>query len=122
MRTAWNISEDVRRSLATDHLHSIFDFSSSEENDDEDEEFASPCYSPNIEHAVKEAICGVQVYPETRAASSHKRSPSEQSDEDTSSGSDGGEEYSPTHFDESSSDEEDGLHPENEETWELISI
>ena len=125
VRTAWNIDEDVRRSLATDHLHSIFEFSSSEENDDEDEEeeSASPCHSSTtIEDAVKEAIREVQVYPEIRTASHHKRSLSETSEEDTSSGSDGGEEHSSAQFDGDSSDEEEGLHLENGETWELITL
>ena len=124
VRTAWNIDEDVRRSLATDHLHSIFEFSSSEENDDEDDddEFASPFRPSTIEHAVEEAISEVQVYPEIRTAAHHKRSPSESSEEDISSGSDGGEEYSSTQFDGDSSDEEEGLHLENRETWELITL
>jgi len=121
VRTAWNIDEDVRRSLATDHLHSIFEFSSSSsEDEDEDDDVALPRhYSSDIEHAVKEALCKVQVYPEIHSASHHKRSPSEHSDEDSSSGSDGGEEYSSTHSDECSSDEED---LESEETWEVVSI
>ena len=121
VRTAWNINEDVRRSLATRHLHSIFEFSSSED-EGEDEDFTSPCHSSNIEHAVKEAISQVQVYPEIRPASHQKWPPSEHSDPDSSSGSDGGEEYSSSHFDESSSDEEEGLHLESEEIWEMISI
>ena len=126
VRTAWNIDEDVRRSLADHHLHSIFEFSSSEDEDEEDD-FASPCRSSSVDHAVKEPICPVQVYPEVRPASHHKRSASEHSDEDSSSedsssGSDGGEEYSPTHFDESSSDEEGGSLLESEETWEMIPI
>ena len=120
MRTAWNINEDVRRSLATRHLHSIFEFSSSED-EGEDEDFVSHCHSSHIEHTVQEAISQVQVYPEIRPAS-HKRSPSQHSDPDSSSGSDGGEEYSSSHFDESSSDEEEGLHLESEEIWEMISI
>jgi len=129
VRTAWNIDEDVRRALATHHLHSTFDFSSSEDEDEDDDEdegegedFAPPCHSSGINHAVIEAISQVQVYPEIRAASHHKRSPSEHSDEDSSSGSDGGEEYSSAHSDESSSDEEEGLPLEREETWEMISI
>lgn len=128
VRTAWNINEDVRRSLATDHLHSIFEFSSSDENDDndeeeeEEEEFASPIHSSSIEQAVEDAISQVQVYPERRTAAHHTRSPSDTSEEDISSGSDGGEEYSSTQFDGDSSDEEEGLHRENGETWELIEI
>jgi len=43
------------------------------------------------------------------------------SDEDSSSGSDRGEDYSSTHFGESSNDEE-ALLLESDETWEMISI
>ena len=121
VRTAWNIDEDVRRSLETHHLHSIFEFSSSED-EGEDEDFAPHCHASNVEHTVKEAISQVQVYPEIRPASHQKRLSSEPSDEDSSSGSDGGEEYSPAHFDESSSDEEEELHLQSEEIWEMISI
>ena len=120
VRTAWDINEDVRRSLATHHLRSIFEFSSSED-EGEDEDFPSHCHPSNIEHAVQEAISQVQVYPEIRPAS-QKRPPSEHSDPESSSGSDGGEGYSSSHFDESSSDEEEGLHLESEEIWEMISI
>ena len=104
----------------SDHLHSVFDLSSSD--DDEDEQLVSPCSSSNIEDAVTDVISQVHVYPDLHPASRHRRLPSEHSDEDTSSGSDGGEEYSPSHFDESSSDEEEGLNLEHVETWELISI
>ena len=55
MRTAWNIDGGIHRSLATDHLHSTFEFSSpSSEDEDEDEDFASPRdNSSDIQHAVK---------------------------------------------------------------------
>jgi hypothetical protein len=123
VRTAWNIDEDVRHSLAIGPFRSHFDFSSSEENDDNDDDqgLLSLHHSSDIEYAIEEAICEVQNSPGTRATA-HKRSPSDHSEEDTSSGSDGSEEYSPSHFDEFSSDEEDGLGPENEETWDIISI
>ena len=52
VRTAWNIGGDVRRSLATHHLHSIFKFPSSE-NEGEDDDIASHRHSSNIERAVK---------------------------------------------------------------------
>jgi hypothetical protein len=121
VRTARIIDEDVRRPLATDPLHFIFEFSSSS-SEDEDEDFALPRhFSSDIEHVVKEAICTVRVCPKIHSASHHKRSPNEHSDEDFSSGSDGGEEYSSTHSGEYSSDEE-GLHLESEGTWEVISI
>ena len=121
VRTAWNIDEDVRRSLPSRHLRSIFEFSSSED-EGEDEDFPPHRHSSNIEHTVKEAVSQVQVYPEIRPASHQKRLSSEPSDEDSSSGSDGGDEYSPAHFDESSSDEEEALHLQSEEIWEMISI
>ena len=50
-----------------------------------------------------------------------KRSLSEHSDEDSSSRSDGGEEYSSTHIGESSGDKQEELHLESEEIWEMIS-
>ena len=57
-----------------------------------------------------------------RPASHHKRSPSEHIDEDFSSSSNGGEEYTSTHFDEFSSREGKGCFLESEETWEITSI
>ncbi len=69
----------------------------------------------------KETISQVQVFPEIRPASHQKRSPREHIDEDSSSGSDGGEEYSSTHVGEYFRDEE-GLRLGSEETWEMISI
>ena len=112
MPVAWNIDEYVRRSLATHHLHSIVELSSTEV-DSKDEDFTSQRHSPNTEHAVKQAISQVQVYPEISPASHQKRSPSEHSDGDSGSGSDGGEEFSSTHFGESSINEEEGLHVKN---------
>ena len=55
---------------------------------------ASPCHPPSIDHAAKEKSLSVKS----------------------------GSQYSSTHLDESSSDEEDGLRREGEETWEMISI
>ena len=84
-------------------LHSIFESPSSEdesEGEGEDEDFASRCHSSNIEHACKEAISQVQVYLEIRLVTYYKRSPSEHSDEDSSSGGDGDECYSSNDFDE----------------------
>ena len=78
-------------------------------------DFASPSHSPTIEHAVEEAIDRVHLYPEIPPASHHKGSPSERSDERSSSGSDGDEQYHSTQFGEPSSDEVDGLHLESEE-------
>jgi len=62
--TASKIDDDVRRALATNHLHSTFAFSSSsseDEDEDDDDDFASPCRSSNIDHAAKEAISQVQA-------------------------------------------------------------
>ena len=103
MRTAWNIDEDLYRSLATHHLHSIFESPSSYDEDEgegEEEDFASRRHSSNIEHAFKEAINQVQIYFEICLVSHHERSPSEHSDEDSSSGGDGDELCSSNHFDE----------------------
>ena len=79
MRTAWNIDDDVCRSLATRHLHSIFEFLSSEDKG-EGEEFAFHRHSSNIEHMVKESICQIQVYTQPliksgRQASTAMRTP-----------------------------------------------
>jgi len=59
--SASNIDDD--RTLAIRHLHStcVFSSSSSEDEDEDDDNFASPCRSSNIDHAVKEAISRVQV-------------------------------------------------------------
>ena len=77
--------------------------------------FASHRHSFNIRHPIKGLISQVQEYPEIRRASHQKRSPSEHSDTDSSSGSDWGEEYSPSRFGYSSSDEEGELYLESEE-------
>ena len=71
-------------------------------------DLASHCHSSNVEHAAEEAISHL------RSAFHQKRSPSQHSD--------GGGEYSSTHFGESCSDEEEELHMESEETWNVISI
>ena len=94
MRIAWNIDGALYRSLATHHLHYFFESPSSEDEDEgEEEDFASHRRSSNIEHAVKEAISQVQVYLEIRLVSHHERSPSEHSYEDSGSGGDGCEGY-----------------------------
>ena len=67
MRDLWNIDEGIRSSLCTHHLHSILEFSSSEE----DEDFTSFCNSSNIQHAVKGTVRRVQVYPKNRPTSHH---------------------------------------------------
>ena len=91
MRTAWNIDGDLYVSLATHHLHSIFEPPSSKEEDEgEEEDFASRGHSSNIKHVVKEAISQVQVYLEIRLAYCHGR---DQSDENSSSSGDGGVGY-----------------------------
>jgi len=66
VQTAWNIDGDVYHALSTPHLHSTFEFSSSE-GQDEVEDFASTC------RPVKEALSHIHVYPKKRPASHHKR-------------------------------------------------
>ena len=80
-------------------------------------DFASHRHKSNIEHAVRQAISQVQVYPEIYSASRQLQSLNGHSDEDFSSGSDGGEIHSPTYFGASSSDREGGLHLESDELW-----
>ena len=70
---------------------------------------------------VKEAIGQVQLYREIHTPSYHKGSPSERSDEGSSSSSNGDEGYYSTQSCESSSGEVDGLYLESEE-WEMISF
>jgi hypothetical protein len=124
VRTACNIDDDVRRAQATNPLRSSFDFSSSEENaddgdnDDDDDDndndlcFPSSHHSSNINP--QHPIIPVHTYPRTTLALG------DQSDEDTSSGSDRGEHDSSTQSDESSSDEE-AVDLEKEH-WEIIFL
>jgi len=91
-------------------LHSTFEFWSSEdEGEEEDDDFGSPCKP------------GWSTLKYAQPAFHHKRSPSEHSDEDSSSGSGGGEEYSSIQVDESSSDEEERLRLERDESWLMLS-
>ena len=97
MRTAWSIDEYARCSLTTHHLHSIVEFSSSED-EGKGEDFVYHRHSSDIEHVVKWATSQVQVDSEILPASRQKRSPSERSHRTPALVAIGGEEYTSTLF------------------------
>ena len=109
--TGWNIGRDIRRSLATLPLHSMFKFSAFED-EGEDRDLRPTAILPTSSMPSKRLSAisrsTLSLSPKAVAKPAQRR--------DSSFGSDGGEEYPSTHFSESSGDEEDESHMESEET------